>query len=1797
MPIRPWYEVERLLREQNASLDEIFATKNRYFDYVMSDTGLSPEDEEIEKRRKMFLFGNEREWELLKAAKSGLIRGFAEVPETGADIIEFGQRIFPGDSENINAVEENLRGMAEDVREQAGPFQPSSFQERVAAGVSMAPGIAISMLPVTQAVGAVATPALAAAGLGTTAAPIAAGAIGFGAYEAIRRAREPWSEVGKGAAKGAALGTILGAASRLTSGVGKGLGGGLKSKAAGHLAGGAAAGAGTGAFELATGATPEQAAETAAVFGLMSAAHRNKYNKIADSLNKAGVNDPKVVDATFELTNEIETAQYAEMARKRKAKKRGETVVPTESEQPSIKVSELATELNVDPSDITGVANWAQRFKRVSNEQPSQDDIKLEMWKKLQVLNMQKKAAREEPGAMETDSSGRILGPTQEYSRYWDAKFQGVIRPLQDLIRKSPEQRIGAVYEVSDSSGQVPIFRIQRIDWKKNSPAQWKVESLVDPEGKPKFFRTLTDAENSLKTALNADPAMTAGDMVNHGLKLSSSNSRMARMIGRSLISIGAKKLGKPEIAEAVMPISIDDAARMSANLFGIPYGQALMNAKGRFGLRGEDITTANLKDAKTFFHELGHWITKAVIKSRLPEPTDKSPGGIRARTELEEKLDLTESRISQLFSPEEMTVLEGQGIKEYTPAGSTTPALVASGSSYAAEGISSYIKMKLYGLEPNAFLTKLFNESDAGRSAAAKIDAWLNGIDPENPANGGRIPGLGDKMSQLANIWDRYRQQNPSQVAESMVSGSRGGLITHPLRELGRAIQQAWFASSKWSEDTQKKIWAVRGFLEIPDERRLDYLRQFNSGSSVGQMGRAWLYTGKIMTPTGSLQTRVLSEVIGRAGFNKVNGAPNQERAINDYVTNLGLVRDIQDLTLILESERANIEWAKLPKEELERRLAGETASSVSRESRLVPGRKIMSVGELLGLQKEKALLEERLQEANVDVDSIKAKIVDPKSVVVVKDRKFNDPVEYLRKIDEVFPNARKEITEFLEELDAVEDIVYSPVLAGGTGVPHFDKNGKEIYKKDDKGALVREAGPSDFHGLDLQEVLRRTILNRRNYRSEADKIRRNPHLKDNMATRVLEGPQMVGGKKIRATDYWGTSKEESPLMQWIMRVENMHASTNFNRLMHEYYEMIHGQGKLGLNIGQIPSSSAVQGAIKSGKLKDIEQEMMVGYRYNGSPAYIQFNPNTPEGIRAFNSVKRDSSLFAGHKLLDIVLGGPKRMMVLGTTGANVGFLLYTNALRDTMTSSIQTRIKERKGIPGFYRTFSDFAPFLVRSNLGLAFRGLETARKRAEARGPEELKRFESFLRYYSSPVKGSALVSEDFRSRGALVSEFLARVNKAASENEKDVQHKMAQRQLYTHIALHPVEALRTLSAISEDLNRFPEFYLTEREMLAEGRNPTMQPVSAGAEVSIDFKRAGMYARVLNDMIPFFNPSLQGMSKFGRVLFNEKEPSLKNINGNAIAFAAQTVTIPSVGLWLLNKDEEWYKELPNWEKLMFWHVKAKDTVLRIPVPFEWGLVFGQLPVMIYDSIYNDAPERIKEQMMIGIRQLVPYGFVDNLPQAIKPAVEAVANKNFFTGIPIESKKMEGLLPQYRYTSTTAGIYKGTAKLAAMLHAPETFQSPVMLEHLVRGYGGSVISGIINDIDKVTSGRGVPLPFSGRGMLLSRMISDTDRPGQSVADFYDKMDTADKAWKTAKGRIEAGDTASAAKILNKYKKFLNLSAQDIRNIIMTKNTSTPNALLDMHRTHMTIAQARKEEENKAMTETAQAILGREWE
>jgi hypothetical protein len=80
------------------------------------------------------------------------------------------------------------------------------------------------------------------------------------------------------------------------------------------------------------------------------------------------------------------------------------------------------------------------------------------------------------------------------------------------------------------------------------------------------------------------------------------------------------------------------------------------------------------------------------------------------------------------------------------------------------------------------------------------------------------------------------------------------------------------------------------------------------------------------------------------------------------------------------------------------------------------------------------------------------------------------------------------------------------------------------------------------------------------------------------------------------------------------------------------------------------------------------------------------------------------------------------------------------------------------------------------------------------------------------------------------------------------------------------------------------------------------------------------------------------------------------------------------------------------------------------------------------------------------------------DVRPQAVTPFIEMYANKDSFTGRPIESMAFKRLPPTERKYAYTSSAYVNTSKLLNLIPFKMVNLSPVQIEHLVQGYFGWV-------------------------------------------------------------------------------------------------------------------------------------------
>jgi hypothetical protein len=228
----------------------------------------------------------------------------------------------------------------------------------------------------------------------------------------------------------------------------------------------------------------------------------------------------------------------------------------------------------------------------------------------------------------------------------------------------------------------------------------------------------------------------------------------------------------------------------------------------------------------------------------------------------------------------------------------------------------------------------------------------------------------------------------------------------------------------------------------------------------------------------------------------------------------------------------------------------------------------------------------------------------------------------------------------------------------------------------------------------------------------------------------------------------------------------------------------------------------------------------------------------------------------------------------------------------------------------------------------------------------------------------------------------------------------------------------------------------------------------------DVMNNYSRAGVIARSLGPMYPFFTARIAGASKELRVF-----ALLRDIGGKrtrrwpaAVMRAIAGLTLPSLMLWWLFKDEEWYQEIEEWMRRGFWvfSFDGGETIWKIPKPWTLAEVFSNKLEMLLleqeESLLGEAGEIA--------RQLSPVSnIMGTIPILLRPAVEAATytrgfgSESFFsprrTISPFELRNKE---PQDIARPWTSGFAKWVASWL-----PGDW-SPIQIDAMVYGYTGGL-------------------------------------------------------------------------------------------------------------------------------------------
>ena len=376
--------------------------------------------------------------------------------------------------------------------------------------------------------------------------------------------------------------------------------------------------------------------------------------------------------------------------------------------------------------------------------------------------------------------------------------------------------------------------------------------------------------------------------------------------------------------------------------------------------------------------------------------------------------------------------------------------------------------------------------------------------------------------------------------------------------------------------------------------------------------------------------------------------------------------------------------------------------------------------------------------------------------------------------------------------------------------------------------------------------------------------------------------------------------------------------------------------------------------------------------------------------------------------EVVDQTIGRIARGIRLGATGVRAGFSLVTNPLRDMWTALMQTEYQARN-------------PFSVTRNVVRGFVD--------EVTGSEVSQRWKV----------GGGEMAQPLGIDRAFLREA---VNELLSQSPKAKMLNWAQ---------HPIDSMRTLFSLPESAPRLAEFRAGLESLgWKPGQKVTFEQFVkaqlAAANVTVDFREGGNLAMWVNQVIPFFNATLQGPARMASAIRNNPVAT--------ITAGIMSLTLPTLALWLKNRDEEWYKELRPMEKYRYWHIRipGTDVILRLPRPFEWGHIFASIPEAMLESFAEANPQAIHESVGVAIEDATP-ALIPGIAQA---PIEIAANREFYFDRPLVPERMKRMLPKDQFNPYTSETAKRIGALFGI--------SPIYVDHLASGWSG----GLLTDLTK---------------------------------------------------------------------------------------------------------------------------------
>jgi hypothetical protein len=379
--------------------------------------------------------------------------------------------------------------------------------------------------------------------------------------------------------------------------------------------------------------------------------------------------------------------------------------------------------------------------------------------------------------------------------------------------------------------------------------------------------------------------------------------------------------------------------------------------------------------------------------------------------------------------------------------------------------------------------------------------------------------------------------------------------------------------------------------------------------------------------------------------------------------------------------------------------------------------------------------------------------------------------------------------------------------------------------------------------------------------------------------------------------------------------------------------------------------------------------------------------------------------------------------------------------------------------------------------------------------------------------------------------------------------------------------PLAPFRALTQLSEEMTRFRIFEKTYKAAIEKGLTEKQALERGGFEARnlLDYAKRGSLGTNINRLVPFWNARVQGLTRLAE--------AFRDAPGRTTAMIGAYVVIPTIGFYMLNYDDEDYRDEPEWLKQNYYYFKLFGKPTRFPKPFEVGTLVSSVVEKTLDWVRTNEPQewsRFAKQFLINNAK----GFYP-IPTAVRPLIENFANYSFFRDAPVVPKSLDkNLSNKFYYTEYTSETIKLFSEIVNGIVGNDSFLAtkPIHAENVFRSWTGGLGRYALDILDyALIKSKIIDDPIKPTDTLskipIIRAFDVRDVPGYSstaLTRFFEELEPVERIFNDIDLLKKTGQIEELEKVLktapyNKkfmltYKKSIKELDKSIRQIYNTK-------------------------------------------